>query len=61
MPFMLENLDVYQKAVDFTNRAVSVTEEFPRGYGFLPNQLNRASVSIAAKRCSGSGRTQAAY
>ncbi len=34
MPFMFEKLDVYQEAVDFTDRAVSLTEEFPRGYVF---------------------------
>ncbi|UCD74818.1 MAG: four helix bundle protein [Phycisphaerales bacterium] len=44
MPFMFENLEVYQKAVDFTDRVVGLTEEFPRGYGFRADQLNRASL-----------------
>lgn len=56
MPFMFENLDVYQKAVDFTDRAVSLTEAFPRGYGFLADQLNRAALSIASNLAEGNGR-----
>ncbi len=35
MAFMFENLDVYQKAVDFTDRILELTEGFKRGYGFL--------------------------
>ncbi len=56
MPFMFENLDVYQKAVDFTDRAVSLTEAFPRGYRFLADQLNRAALSIATNLAEGNGR-----
>jgi len=56
MPFMFENLDVYQKAVDFTDRAVGLTEDFPRGYGFLADQLNRAALSIATNLAEGNGR-----
>ena len=56
MPFMFENLEVYQKAVDFTDRAVGLTEQFPRGYGFLADQLNRASLSIATNLAEGNGR-----
>ena len=50
MPFMFEKLDVYQKAVDFADQILAATEQFTRGYGFLADQLNRASVSIAANR-----------
>ena len=32
MPFMFENLAVYQKAVDFTEQIVTLTESFPHGY-----------------------------
>jgi four helix bundle protein len=32
------------------------TEGFPRGFGFLADQLNRASLSIAANIAEGNGR-----
>ena len=56
MTFMFEKLDVYQKAVDFTDSAASLTEEFPRGYGYLADQLNRAALSIATNIAEGNGR-----
>ena len=56
MAFMFEKLDVYQKAVDLADRIAGVTEEFPRGYWYLADQLNRASVSIAANIAEGNGR-----
>ena len=56
MAFMFENLKVYQKAVDFADRVFALTEGFPRGYGFLSDQLNRAALSIAANLAEGNGR-----
>ncbi|MCH7849728.1 MAG: four helix bundle protein [Planctomycetes bacterium] len=56
MTFMFEKLDVYQKAVDFADQAASITEQFPRGYGYLSDQLNRAALSIAANLAEGNGR-----
>jgi len=56
MPFAFEKLLVYQKAVDFADHVLATTEQFPRGYGFLADQLNRASVSIAANIAEGNGR-----
>ncbi len=56
MLFAIENLQVYQKAVDLADQILAVTEHFPRGYGFLADQLNRASVSIAANLAEGNGR-----
>jgi four helix bundle protein len=56
MPFAVENLKVYQKAVDFADEVLATTEQFPRGYGFLADQLNRAAVSIAANLAEGNGR-----
>lgn len=56
MSFMFENLDVYQKAVDFADKACDLTESFPRGYYFLTDQLNRASLSIATNLAEGNGR-----
>jgi hypothetical protein len=44
MAFMLENLRVYQKAVDCADRIASQTETFPRGYYFLVAQLNGAAL-----------------
>jgi four helix bundle protein len=56
MAFMFENLQVYQKAVDFADTTASHTENFPRGYYFLVDQLNRAALSIATNLAEGNGR-----
>jgi four helix bundle protein len=56
MPFMFENLQVYQKAVDFADRIAARTETFPRGYYFLVDQLNRAALSVATNLAEGNGR-----
>ena len=56
MPFMFEKLEVYQKAVDFADEVAALTEGFPRGYGFLVDQLNRAALSIATNLAEGNGR-----
>ena len=56
MTFAFEKLIVYQKAVDFADKMASLTEKFPRGYRHLVDQLNRASVSIAANIAEGNGR-----
>jgi four helix bundle protein len=56
MPFMFENLQVYQKAVDFADQIAARTENFPRGYYFLTDQLNRAALSIATNLAEGNGR-----
>jgi four helix bundle protein len=56
MAFAFEKLLVYQKAVDFADQICSKTENFPRGYGFLSDQLNRASLSVAANIAEGNGR-----
>jgi four helix bundle protein len=54
--FMFEKLEVYQKAVDFADEIAAWTEGFPRGYGFLADQLNRAALSIATNLAEGNGR-----
>jgi len=56
MAFMFENLEVYQKAVEFADQIAALTESFPRGYGFLIDQLNRAALSIATNLAEGNGR-----
>ena len=53
MPFLFENLQVYQKAVDLADRASSLAEGFPRGYYFLADQLNRAALSVATNLAEG--------
>lgn len=44
MGFLFEQLEVYQKAVDLADRVIGLTGDFPRGFGFLGNQLHRASM-----------------
>src|SRR5208283_4262491 len=56
MAFMFEKLEVYRKAVDFADEIAALTESFPRGYGFLVDQLNRAALSIATNLAEGNGR-----
>jgi four helix bundle protein len=56
MPFMFENLEVYQKSVDLAEKVIKLTDEFPKGYYFLTDQLNRASLSIATNIAEGNGR-----
>lgn len=56
MPFMFENLDVYQRAVDLADRVISQTKDAPRGFGFLTDQLNRAALSISTNLAEGNGR-----
>jgi four helix bundle protein len=56
MAFTFEKLFVYQKAVDFAETICALTESFPRGYGFLTDQLTRAALSIATNLAEGNGR-----
>lgn len=56
MAFRFEKLEVYQKAVDVADDIATLTEGFPRGYGFLTDQLNRAALSIATNLAEGNGR-----
>jgi len=54
--FAFDKLLVYQKAVDFADPICAKSDNFTRGYRFLADQLNRASLSIAASIAEGNGR-----
>jgi four helix bundle protein len=56
MAFMFEKLEVYQKAVNLADSTFQLTEQFPRGYYFLIDQLNRAALSISTNIAEGNGR-----
>lgn len=56
MPFMFENLEVYQKAVNFADRIMQTTAAFPKGYYYLADQLNRAALSGPTNLAEGNGR-----
>ncbi len=56
MPFLFENLNVYQKAVAFSIAVSKLTDAFPRGNYYLTDQLNRAALSIPANLAEGNGR-----
>jgi four helix bundle protein len=56
MPFLFENLTVYQKAITFSVAVSKLTDTFPRGNYYLADQLNRASLSIPANLAEGNGR-----
>jgi four helix bundle protein len=56
MAFMFENLDIYQKSVDLIDQITNLTRAFLKGYYFLTDQLNRASLSIATNLAEGNGR-----
>jgi four helix bundle protein len=56
MAFAFEKLQVYQKSVVFADQICTMTKDFPRGYYFLGDQLNRAALSISANIAEGNGR-----
>ena len=45
-----------QKSMAFIADTTAVIETFPRGYGYLSDQLGRASLSIATNLAEGNGR-----
>lgn len=56
MAFMFEKLAVYQKSVTLADTIAALTQELPRGFGFLSDQLNRAALSISTNLAEGNGR-----
>ncbi|MCK9554530.1 four helix bundle protein [bacterium] len=53
---MFENLNVYNKAVDFADEISKLTESFPKGNYYLTDQINRAALSISTNIAEGNGR-----
>ena len=51
MSFTFEKLLVYQRTVDFADAICGLSESFPRGYGFLVDQLNRAASVDCRQHC----------
>lgn len=56
MAFAFEKLIVYQKSVSFAEHEAIAMVNYPRGYSYLINQLNRAALSIATNIAEGNGR-----
>jgi four helix bundle protein len=56
MAFAFEKLLVYQKAVDFSDDICKLSGNFPRGFYFLTDQINRAALSISTNIAEGNGR-----
>ena len=56
--FRFEELQVWQKAVEFADRVYGVTRGFPNDERFgLTSQMRRAAVSVSSNIAEGSGRS----
>ena len=55
--FKFQKLEVWQKAIDFCDSILTVTEHLPQKYQFsLGDQLKRAAISIPANIAEACGR-----
>jgi four helix bundle protein len=50
-----ENLDVYQRAVEFVVLADGIVTDLPRGRAYLADQFHRAATSIPLNIAEGAG------
>lgn len=56
--FNFENLQVYQKSLDFVDLVYGITQKFPKSELYnLTSQFKRAAVSIALNIAEGAGDT----
>lgn len=53
--FSFENLDVYQRALEFSQKVLNLTREIKSHYSWC-DQINRASMSIVLNIAEGAGR-----
>jgi four helix bundle protein len=51
-----ERLDVYETAIDFLVVADAISDQLPRGRGYLRDQLQRAALSISNNIAEGAGQ-----
>ena len=51
-----EKLDVYQRAIEFLQLALRITNDLPRGESELRSQLKRAAMSIPLNIAEGCGK-----
>ena len=56
MGFLFEKLEVYQRAVDFAEKAFKLVDELPRGQAAVSDQFKRAAISISLNIAEGNGR-----
>lgn len=60
--FKFEDLQVYQKSLDFVDLAYEVSKKFPQSELYnLTSQFKRAAVSISLNIAEGSGDTDAQF
>jgi len=60
--FSFENLNVYEKAIDFVDMVYTITKSFPKDEKYnLTSQFSRAATSIALNIAEGAGDSNAQF